>query len=160
MQMTDIEKTAIRISINSLSVKDLAAAMKSKLGYLLQELNILEIAVTENESNKKFLATSEIARDLNVLNVMSEALTRHCPPKQGTGVFQFMPSTITNIEEHTDDLVHTQVTHPTGSLDFATASESIQLERAESIQAGIKESSPPPGYTYSRAGLQQIPLTR
>ena len=155
--METIEKTAIRISINSLSVKDLVASMKNKLGYLLQELNILELAIAENETNKKFLATSEIARDLNVLNVMSEALTRHCPPKQGSGVFQSMPSTITNIEEHTDGLVHTKVTHPTDDLDFTTVSESIQRERDESLQA---RSAVPAGYTYSRAGLQPIPQTR
>ena len=98
--MNEIEKTAIRISINSLSVKDLVAAMKSKLGYIAQELNILEIAVDENESSKKFLAANEIARDLNVINAMSEALTRHCPAKQHVGVFHQMPSTLEGVEEH------------------------------------------------------------
>lgn len=76
--MNELERSLVKINFETMDKKQLINGIKHKLKYIPLNLEMLELAMIEQEKIKQISATDELAKDLELLSIMSDALKRKC----------------------------------------------------------------------------------
>lgn len=101
--MNELEYGVVKINIEMMSKSQIIESIKHKLKYIPLDIQILELAVLEQEKAKQISASEELVLDVTLLKLMAESLQRKCNPHRDAYFVPLdkIPSTTDGpIEEH------------------------------------------------------------